>query len=85
MDRPNRSSSPEPLSREEERMLLETLEAGETLRCPRSGIRLTCQEIEPRADISYVRHRIVIVCGGCGVHGALDLPPPAPGPAYREP
>ena len=70
----NRSNAVEALSPSEERMLKVTLERGETLRCPRCRTLLATQEIAPRSDVSYVRHRIVVVCGGCGVHGALDLP-----------
>ena len=69
---PNRSAPPSALTRAEEHQLTETLSAAEPLRCPRCGTPLEVGEVPQRPDVAYVRRRVVVTCGGCGVHGSLD-------------
>lgn len=49
----------------EERRILEALKASGTPPCPRCGGALETTDVPPREDVSYVRHRIWLLCGQC--------------------
>ena len=74
---------PEHFTADERRALERLLAAGQSV-CPRCGSALDRREVPPRADISYVRDRIWLLCGGCGATAVLDrerierLRPPEP-------
>ena len=55
-----------PFVREEEERLRARLESGEEARCPRCDEPLETRPIEPSAAVSYVRRRILYLCGSCG-------------------
>ena len=43
--------------------------AGDALTCPRCGTALDVRPVPPRADVSYVRDRLLVVCSSChGIH-----------------
>jgi hypothetical protein len=62
---------PEHFSAAERRELERALAAGRSV-CPRCGSALDRREVPPRADVSYVRDRIWLLCGGCGATAVLD-------------
>jgi hypothetical protein len=62
---------PDQFSAAERRALERALEAGRSV-CPRCGSELDRREVPPRADVSYVRDRIWLLCGGCGANAVLD-------------
>ena len=64
--------TPERFSPEEERRLAATLRQGEQPPCPRCGGSLDEWQIPPRADVSYVRDRVWLVCPSCRRTAVLD-------------
>jgi hypothetical protein len=61
----------EHFSAAERRSLEHALAAGASA-CPRCGSALERREVPPRSDVSYVRNRIWLLCGGCGATAVLD-------------
>jgi len=53
------------------------LERREPPECPRCGIPLVLQPVEPGPGIAYVRHRVLALCSRCGGHASVDTPPAA--------
>lgn len=43
--------------------------------CPACGAQLVQQAITPRADVPYVRHRVLVICPACRRSASLDAPP----------
>lgn len=60
-----------PYSPEERRTLEERLAQGGRA-CPRCGTTLEVRDVPPRREVSYVRDRIWLVCGGCGAATVID-------------
>lgn len=56
----------------DERRTLETGLARGLRACPRCGTPLERRDVPPRAEVAYVRDRVWLVCGGCGVSTVLD-------------
>ena len=56
---------------EERRALEAALGRGER-GCPRCGGALDTQDVPPRREVSYVRHRVWLVCGACGGTAVVD-------------
>jgi hypothetical protein len=50
--------------------------AGDPLICPQCRIALDVRPVPPRADVSYVRDRLLVVCSSC--HGTHVLDKKAP-------
>ena len=46
--------------------------AGDPLTCPRCRIALDVRPVPPRADVSYVRDRLLVVCSSCHGTHVLD-------------
>lgn len=46
------------------------------LRCPVCASPLDISPVRPDEAVSYVRRRLVVVCPGCGRHGAIDVARP---------
>jgi len=46
--------------------------AGTALTCPRCGTPLDVRPVPPRADVSYVRDRLLVVCSSCHAAHVLD-------------
>ena len=46
----------------------------EPLVCPACGGDVTRQEVARPPEVSYVRHRVWLLCTGCRRSGAVDLP-----------
>lgn len=57
---------------EERRSLRRALVSGEPLLCPACGTFLDRREVPPRADVSYVRDRVWVVCPECHGSAVLD-------------
>ena len=55
-----------------ERKALERALAAGRSDCPRCGDTLEQRPVPPRADVSYVRDRIWLLCGRCGATAVLD-------------
>ena len=55
-----------------ERHALEREVAQGRLECPRCGARLETRDVPPRAEVSYVRDRVWLLCGACGGSAVLD-------------
>ena len=75
-----------PYSADERRALEQRLAHGERV-CPRCGTALEARDVPPSREVSYVRDRVWLVCGGCGASVVLDRrrveragsqPPPLP-------
>ncbi|NIP57441.1 MAG: hypothetical protein GWO00_05425 [Gemmatimonadetes bacterium] len=69
---PDRAPPPG-FTEDEERGLVSRIAAGEERPpCPRCGRELVRREVPPRAEVSYVRDRIWLVCAPCGRSAVLD-------------
>jgi hypothetical protein len=55
------------------RQLAEALRLGQPLLCPACGTPLTRHAVEPRAELPYVRRRVVVICSACRRSAALDV------------
>ena len=40
--------------------------------CPRCAGALELRDVPPRPEVSYVRDRVWLVCGGCGASAVID-------------
>lgn len=58
----------------ERRQLASMLARGEPLTCPRCAVALSVQNVEPRANLPYVRHRLWVLCPSCRGTASLDRP-----------
>jgi hypothetical protein len=57
---------PKPLfTRSEEHELRQTIAVGAPPQCPRCGVCLLSQRVEPRPDVAYVRRRTWWFCRDC--------------------
>lgn len=57
----------------ERRALLDAVASGaERVECPSCGHTMLRQGVPPPAEVSYVRDRILLVCGGCHRATAID-------------
>lgn len=56
------------------RQLEQALKAGHPLRCPVCDEELSVRDVGAQRDVSYVRHRVFVLCPGCRRSGALDRP-----------
>ena len=45
---------------------------GDLLTCPRCRTSLDVRSVPPRADVSYVRDRLLVVCSSCHSTHVLD-------------
>ena len=59
-------------TREERHRLEEGLRGADLPACPACGGRLTKQEVPPPPGVSYVRHRVLILCLNCRRSAAVD-------------
>ncbi len=59
-------------SREERGRLTRMALGTDALSCPRCGGPMDRRAIPPRSDVSYVRDRIWLVCGGCSRSLVID-------------
>lgn len=59
-------------SREERRALETDLAKGVELKCPACGGRVSAQPVPAPPAVSYVRHRVWIVCLECKRSASLD-------------
>lgn len=62
----------EPASDREEKALRDDLKKGRALSCPRCQAPLRTTSVPPRADVSYVRNRVLLECELCDFLVALD-------------
>jgi hypothetical protein len=60
------------------RRLTEALRGGEPLHCPECGALLTRHAVEPRAELPYVRRRVLLICPTCRRSASLDVSAGAP-------
>jgi uncharacterized protein with PIN domain len=61
----------------ERRALEEALRAGASLRCPVCDVPLDVQDVDPPVEVSYVRHRVWVLCPQCRRTASLDRKPGA--------
>jgi len=59
---------------EQRRVLRAAIDAGADPTCPICDGPLTVSDVEPRGDVSYVRHRGWVRCPACRRTTTLDLP-----------
>ena len=57
---------------EEERALRRQMVQGRPPQCPRCGGTLDLTLVHPRADVAYVRERVLIQCRACRLKVVLD-------------
>jgi hypothetical protein len=57
---------------EERRALAAAVARDETLVCPSCGARLARHDVGTPPAMPYVRHRVLLVCPGCGRSAAVD-------------
>lgn len=57
----------------ERRRLAEAVAEGREPPCPACGGKLDRREVTPPATVSYVRHRIWLLCPTCRRSAAVDL------------
>ena len=62
-------------TREERRSLEDALKRGAALTCPACGARVNAQPVPAPPAVSYVRHRVWIVCPECKRSAAVDRRP----------
>jgi len=55
------------------RELEQGLREGGPLRCPDCAAEVSVRDVAPQRDVSYVRHRVLVVCPGCRRSAALDV------------
>lgn len=55
------------------RALERALHEGDPLHCPVCGTELTRQNVQPTPEVSYVRHRVWVLCPGCRRTASLDV------------
>ncbi|MDX1674657.1 MAG: hypothetical protein R3314_07685 [Longimicrobiales bacterium] len=67
---------------EERRVLAAALAGGAPLECPACGGDLSRREVSRPREVSYVRHRVWLLCPECHRSGAIDLPPDPTGPSF---
>jgi uncharacterized protein with PIN domain len=51
------------------------LRDGLPLRCPHCDVALSAQTVDRSPEVSYVRHRIWVLCPQCRRTASLDQPP----------
>jgi hypothetical protein len=56
----------------ERRALEAALGAGEPLHCPACNAAVMQQPVQAPPGVSYVRHRVLLVCTGCRRSGAIE-------------
>jgi uncharacterized protein with PIN domain len=59
----------------ERRDLEAALRDDRPLRCPHCDIELSAQSVDRSPEVSYVRHRIWVVCPACRRTASLDQKP----------
>jgi uncharacterized protein with PIN domain len=59
----------------ERRALEDALRDGIPLRCPHCDVQLSAQPVDRSPDVSYVRHRVWVLCPSCRRTASLDRPP----------
>jgi hypothetical protein len=60
------------------RRLADALRSGVAPHCPECGTPLAAHPIGPRADLPYVRRRVLLICPTCRRSAALDVTADAP-------
>jgi hypothetical protein len=58
----------------ERKDIVAAIAAGEEPNCPVCGKALASRPVE-HPNVSYVRHRVLLICPGCHRSGGFDLPP----------
>lgn len=59
----------------ERRALEAALRRGVPLRCPECDVPLSVQAVDQNAEVSYVRHRVWVLCPRCRRTASVDKPP----------
>jgi len=62
----------ESFTREEQRAIERAHRADSPLVCPRCATDLDSRPVARPPTVSYVRHRTLVTCPGCGCHAAID-------------
>jgi hypothetical protein len=69
----NTGSNPDPFHRDERRALEAAVASGSSVSCPRCGSVMDARPVDPGPAISYVRHRVLLVCTGCHRAASVDV------------
>ena len=54
-------------------MLQADVRANEPLRCPRCDAPVARHEVPPKAELPYVRRRVLLICTSCKRSAAVDV------------
>ena len=68
------STPPQSFTTTEESRIRAAVRAGADVPCPRCGCLMEPHDIPPIDDVSYVRHRLWLLCVGCRRGIVLDRP-----------
>jgi hypothetical protein len=60
-------------SAQQREQLAAALRARAPLACPACATALSAQPVEPRPDVSYVRHRVWLMCPACKRSASFDV------------
>ncbi len=63
----------QPYDDAQRRALAAALSSGSQLRCPACGGPVTTQAVRPRPEVSYVRHRVWVLCLDCRRTATVDV------------
>ena len=66
-----------PLTLEERRSLIRVFTTRGSATCPECGRPMDRREVQPRDDVSYVRHRLWVTCPACDASAVLDVEGPS--------
>ena len=61
--------------RDERRVLEAAVASGGSVDCPRCGCVMDARPVDPGPAVSYVRHRVLLVCTGCHRAASVDVDP----------
>jgi hypothetical protein len=59
---------------DQRRVLADALADGRTPDCPSCGGPVVVRPVEPPSTVSYVRHRVLVLCAACHRSAAVDVP-----------
>jgi uncharacterized protein with PIN domain len=54
------------------RQLEQALRDGRPLRCPSCDVEVSARDVPAPREVSYVRHRVWVLCPGCRRSASLD-------------
>jgi transcription elongation factor Elf1 len=58
---------------DQRRVITRALAREQKIDCPACGAQVTVTPVTPGRQVSYVRHRMMVVCPGCRRSAAVDV------------